>query len=269
MLEGLDDGGTSVAAVPVGVGERIGIPATLRAADSGGGNRARPGRPASGPLPAGAGHLRDRGAAVKLAAPSAAQVSYAQLKWICACIALALAAHVAAVPVWLLATVCAAVAIRLMLAARGRSAPGRGIRLGLAAIAIVLLFLQFHTFNGLTAGTALLCLMAGLKLLETQSRRDAQIITLIIYFLCVAALLRGESFWLLSYLIARFVAHHGDAALASATPRRRRTGGAACAMPGASSRRRCPSRWSFGCSSRASTDRCGGCPRTAAARNRD
>ncbi|MGO9426584.1 MAG: DUF3488 domain-containing protein, partial [Steroidobacteraceae bacterium] len=139
---------------------------------------------------------------MKLAAPSAAQVSYAQLKWICACIALALAAHVAAVPVWLLATVCAAVSIRLMLAARGRSAPGRGIRLGLAAIAIVLLFLQFHTFNGLTAGTALLCLMAGLKLLETQSRRDAQIITLIIYFLCVAALLRGESFWLLSYLIA-------------------------------------------------------------------
>ncbi|MGP8166676.1 MAG: DUF3488 and DUF4129 domain-containing transglutaminase family protein [Steroidobacteraceae bacterium] len=139
---------------------------------------------------------------MKLAAPSAAQVSYAQLKWICACIALALAAHVTAVPVWLLATVCAAVAIRLILAARGRSAPGRGIRLGLAAIAIVLLFLQFHTFNGLTAGTALLCLMAGLKLLETHSRRDAQIITLIIYFLCVAALLRGESFWLLSYLIA-------------------------------------------------------------------
>ena len=139
---------------------------------------------------------------MKLAAPSAAPVSYAQLKWICACIALALAAHATAVPVWLLGTVCAAGAIRLTLAARGRAAPGRGIRLELAATAIVLLFLQFHTFNGLTAGTALLCLMAGLKLLETQSHRDAQIITLIIYFLSVAALLRGESFWLLSYMIA-------------------------------------------------------------------
>ncbi len=139
---------------------------------------------------------------MKLAAPSAAQVTYAQLKWICACLALALAAHLTAVPVWLLGTVCAAGAIRLTLAARGRAAPGRGIRLSIAAAAIVLLFLQFHTFNGLTAGTALLCLMAGLKLLETQSRRDAQIITLIIYFLSVAALLRGESCWLLSYLIA-------------------------------------------------------------------
>jgi len=139
---------------------------------------------------------------VKLAAPSAAPVTFAQLKWICACLALALAAHLAALPVWLLGTLCATAAIRLTLAALGRAAPGRGIRLGLAAAAIVLLFLQFHTFNGLTAGTALLCLMAGLKLLETQSRRDVYVLTLIIYFLSLAALLRGESFWLLSYLIA-------------------------------------------------------------------
>ena len=66
---------------------------------------------------------------------------------------------------------------------------------------IALLFFQFHTFNGLTAGTALLALMAGLKLLETETRRDIHVITLIIYFVSVAALLEGESFWLLAYLI--------------------------------------------------------------------
>jgi transglutaminase-like putative cysteine protease len=63
------------------------------------------------------------------------------------------------------------------------------------------MFLRFHTFNGLRAGTALLALMMGLKLLEAATRRDIYIITLSIYFLCIAALLDSESFWLLGYLI--------------------------------------------------------------------
>jgi protein-glutamine gamma-glutamyltransferase len=131
---------------------------------------------------------------------AAPAVTYLQLKWVCACLALALAAHVASLPVWLLLTVCAAGAIRLGLAAQGRAVPPRAVRLAVSAIAIALVFLQFHTFNGLVAGSALLSLMAGLKLLETESRRDVHIVSFIIYFLCLAALLRGESFWLLSYL---------------------------------------------------------------------
>ena len=51
-----------------------------------------------------------------------------------------------------------------------------------AVLAIALLFVQFRTFNGLSAGTALLALVAGLKLLETETQRDIYIITLIIYF---------------------------------------------------------------------------------------
>lgn len=132
----------------------------------------------------------------------AEQSSYEQLLWIAACLALALAPHIAALPIWVLVAVGASGAIRLLLAARGRAAPPRGIRLIVAVLAIGLLFLQFRTFNGLAAGTALLSLMAGLKLLETQTRRDIHIITLIIYFLSLAALLEGESFWLLAYLIA-------------------------------------------------------------------
>ena len=61
--------------------------------------------------------------------------------------------------------------------------------------------MQLHTFNGVAAGSALLSLVAGLKLLETQSRRDLYVIALIIYFLSLAALLRSESFWLLAYLL--------------------------------------------------------------------
>lgn len=139
---------------------------------------------------------------MKLAAAAATPVTYDQLKSLCACLALALAAHLSALPVWLIAIVCAAAAIRLGLAARGRTAPPHGLRLGIAAVSVALLLAQYRTFNGLVAGTALLALMAGLKLLETQSRRDFHIVVLIIYFLILAALLRSESFWLFGYLTA-------------------------------------------------------------------
>ena len=137
---------------------------------------------------------------MKLASASATHVTYPQLKSSCLCLALALAAYVAAVPIWILILVCAAGAIRLGLAARGYAAPGRAIRLAIAAAAVVLLFIELRTFNGLAAGSALLSLVAGLKLLETQSRRDLYVVSFIIYFLCLTALLRSESFWLLIYL---------------------------------------------------------------------
>ena len=138
---------------------------------------------------------------MKLASASAAHATYPQLKSSCLCLALALAAYVATVPVWILLVVCAAGAIRLGLAARGYAAPGRALRLGIAAAAVVLLFIELHTFNGLAAGSALLSLVAGLKVLETQSRRDLYVVAFIVYFLCLTALLHSESFWLFIYLI--------------------------------------------------------------------
>ncbi len=139
---------------------------------------------------------------MKLAAPSATRVTYEQLRWMSACLALALVVHSRSLPVWLLVTVAAAIAIRLALAARGYAAPSRAIRIGVALASIGILFLQLRTFNGVAAGSALLSLVAGLKLFETESRRDLHVVALIVYFLCLAALLTSESFWLLAYLLA-------------------------------------------------------------------
>jgi transglutaminase-like putative cysteine protease len=129
------------------------------------------------------------------------RVSYEQLLGISGCLGLALLAHVTTLPLWLPVIVVACGTIRLLLARSGRGAPPRGILIAVAALAMPLLFLRFHTFNGLVAGTALLSVTAGLKLLETKTQRDIYIITLIIYFVSLAALLEGDSFWLLAYLI--------------------------------------------------------------------
>jgi protein-glutamine gamma-glutamyltransferase len=129
------------------------------------------------------------------------RVSYEQLLGISGCLALALLAHVTTLPLWVPVIIVACGLIRLGLARRGRSAPPRGVLIAVAALVMPLMFLRFHTFNGLVAGTALLSVAAGLKLLETKTQRDIYIITLIIYFVSLAALLEGDSFWLLAYLI--------------------------------------------------------------------
>jgi protein-glutamine gamma-glutamyltransferase len=129
------------------------------------------------------------------------RVSYEQLLGISGCLGLALLAHVTTLPLWVPAIVVVCGSVRLLLARSGRNAPPRGILIAVAALAMPLLFLRFHTFNGLVAGTALLSVTAGLKLLETKTQRDIYIITLIIYFVSLAALLEGDSFWLLAYLI--------------------------------------------------------------------
>jgi protein-glutamine gamma-glutamyltransferase len=129
-------------------------------------------------------------------------VSYEQLWGIFACLALAMLAHLGSLPVWVLVTVAVSGGLRLVLARRGRPAPPRALRLGITAVAVVLLFAQFRTFNGLSAGAALLALVAGLKMLETETQRDIYVITLSIYFISVAALLESTSFWLFAYLIA-------------------------------------------------------------------
>jgi transglutaminase-like putative cysteine protease len=118
-----------------------------------------------------------------------------------ACVVLALGTHIGSVPAWVLASAVAAGAVRLALAWRRRRPPPLAIRLGVAAAAVTLLYVQFRTFNGLSAGTALLAMMAGLKLLETHTSRDLYIATLLVYFLVLSSLLLNDSFWLLTYAV--------------------------------------------------------------------
>jgi protein-glutamine gamma-glutamyltransferase len=146
------------------------------------------------------------------------RVSYEQLLAISGCLGLALLAHITRLPFWVPVVVGICGLIRLSLARGGRGSPTRGVLILMAAIAIPLLLFRFRTFNGLAGGTALLSVMAGLKLLETKTQRDFYIITLIIYFVCLSALLESDSFWLFAYLI-------GVCWLTTATLLRLTTGG--------------------------------------------
>jgi transglutaminase-like putative cysteine protease len=137
------------------------------------------------------------------ARPAAAErLTAGQLAWVSICLGLTLLPRVTVLPAWVTLTVAVVVILRLGLAVRGRDAPPGPLRLIISVVAIGSLLLEFRTFNGLTPGSALLSLIAGLKLLESRTRRDIHVIVMIVYFLSLATLLEGESFWLLAYLIA-------------------------------------------------------------------
>lgn len=116
--------------------------------------------------------------------------------WTGAALVSAVALHVAHLPLWVSAAFVLLVAWRAVLSVRGAGLPSRGLRL-LTLVAVALgVLASFRTFNGLDAGTALLTLMGGMKLLETRAARDHVVLLMISYVLVLAAFLYGQQLWL-------------------------------------------------------------------------
>lgn len=116
-------------------------------------------------------------------------------------LALALGIHVPHFPLWITAAVAIAMAWRLAAEHRGWALPPRWMRFGAALLATAGVLLGYRTLNGLDAGTALLAVMAGLKLSETRAPRDHAVLVFIGYFLCLAALLYEQSFTRFAYVL--------------------------------------------------------------------
>ncbi|GAA5784994.1 transglutaminase TgpA family protein [Chitiniphilus shinanonensis] len=116
-------------------------------------------------------------------------------------LALLLAPHLAQMPFWLILVTLLPLAWRAYTARSGRRLPGRAVRLFLAGAMIVLVFLQFRTLVGRDGGVVLLACLVALKLLETTSRRDVRILTLLGYFVAGTLFLVSQSFWMLAYVV--------------------------------------------------------------------
>jgi transglutaminase-like putative cysteine protease len=110
------------------------------------------------------------------------------LAWACAAFGGGVLLHADRVPLWASAAALALIAWRLTTARRSWY-PALAVRALLALALMAIVLGRFHTLNGLTAGTTLLMLMAGLKLLETRSARDQFVLVCAGLFLLLAACL--------------------------------------------------------------------------------
>lgn len=117
-------------------------------------------------------------------------------------LSLAVLPHLGHLRPWVPAFFVGAVAWRLAAEHRGWALPPRWLRLSVAIAATLGVVAGYRTLNGLDAGTALLTVMAALKLSETRAPRDHAVLVFIGYFLGLAALLYQQSFGRLAYVLA-------------------------------------------------------------------
>jgi transglutaminase-like putative cysteine protease len=120
---------------------------------------------------------------------------------LCGMLLLALLPHLTHLPVWIPLCVLGAMAWRLWIEIHAGALPNKWLRSGLAFIALVSVLASFRSLNGLEAGTALLAMMAGMKLLESRQLRDYTILIFISLFLLFAELLYEQEIILLPYLL--------------------------------------------------------------------
>ena len=120
---------------------------------------------------------------------TADRAALAPLVWACAAFAGGVLLHIDRVPAWAAAAALALVAWRLATARAGSWYPRIATRAVLALVLAVVVLARFHTLNGLAAGTTLLMLMAGLKLLETRGAHDQFVMVCAGLFLLLAACL--------------------------------------------------------------------------------
>ncbi len=119
-----------------------------------------------------------------------------------AALGVATAAHVEYLPAWITALLVVIGTWRWLAARRSWPLPPKWLRVMIAVAAALVVLGTYRTLNGIEAGTALLVLMAGVKLLETRGARDLTVIVFIAWFLLYAALLRDQRLPQLPFLLA-------------------------------------------------------------------
>lgn len=108
-------------------------------------------------------------------------------------VAVALAPHLGRLPLWLGPPLIVLVALRAWLRRRGTFAVSSWLRVPLAGLLLLLVIVEYGNVFGRAPGAALACGLLALKLLETESIRDARVVIGFAAFVLMSALLFNQS----------------------------------------------------------------------------
>lgn len=123
-----------------------------------------------------------------------------QIAWAASAMIFGGAPHLFAVVPWVALLVLAVALWRIVAAARGWALPSLWLRAPVTVLAFLGVALSYRGVSGVDAGSALLLVMAGMKLLEMRDERDRVVVVLIGYFLLFAVLLRAQAIWSFAWL---------------------------------------------------------------------
>lgn len=119
--------------------------------------------------------------------------SLAPLAWSAAALLTGVLLHIDRVPIWATGTAFLWAGWRFLHDLRNVRLPGPFAKVGVTLLLIIAVFAHFKTLNGLSAGTALLVVMGSVKLLETHTQRDRNVVIGVSLFLLLAACLDRQS----------------------------------------------------------------------------
>lgn len=124
-----------------------------------------------------------------------------KLLWVIAGLALAVVPHVPHLAPWIVLLAVAAAALRVTAEIKQWALPPKWLRIVIAFGALLAVLGTYRTLNGVEAGTALLVVMAGMKLLETRTVRDLTVIVFLAYFALFSAFLYNQELLRLPYML--------------------------------------------------------------------
>jgi transglutaminase-like putative cysteine protease len=123
------------------------------------------------------------------------------LPWTLAALLFSIAPHVPFIPAWITAAFVGCAAWRYVIEKRRRVLPGTWVRAALALGCFLGVLATYGAISGVGPGSALLAIMAALKLLETRKRRDQFVLLFLSIFLVMSSLLREQYLWSLPYML--------------------------------------------------------------------
>ena len=127
------------------------------------------------------------------------------LPWTLASLAIALTPHLPYLPIWIAIAFVGCGAWRYSIEKRRAPIPSAWVRGALALVCFLGVLFTYMSISGVGPGSALLSIMASLKLLETKRRRDQFVLLFIAVFLVMSSLLREQYLWSLPYLVAALI----------------------------------------------------------------
>jgi len=129
----------------------------------------------------------------------------ASLPWTLAALGFSVGPHIPYMPFWISGALIVCAALRLHIERNRKRLPATWIRIILALGSFLGVLATYDNVTGVGPGSALLVIMAALKLLETRQRRDQFVLLFISIFLIMSSLLREQFLWSLPYLIGGVV----------------------------------------------------------------
>ncbi|MEO0573849.1 MAG: DUF3488 and transglutaminase-like domain-containing protein [Pseudomonadota bacterium] len=126
------------------------------------------------------------------------------LAWTIPALLVAYAPQVLTKPIWITVLIVGCALVRwLGEVRRARLTPG-WVRTPIGVLCFIGVLQTYGSINGVAPGSALLCVMAALKLLETRSQRDQFVVLFICLFLILATFLDEQHLWSIVYLISSY-----------------------------------------------------------------